>query len=906
MSQYNIKSLVFLTIALIIFQLNANAQFLSVSGQKIVNNAGNQEVVLNAMNFGNWMIMEGYMMNSTNQAPSQHVWKQKLTALLGTAKTKAFYDAWLSNHVTQEDINKIKELGFNSVRLPLHYEYFVNQGTPDVWNDQGFTILDNVLSWCKTAGIYAILDLHAAPGGQSDNAISDYDNSKPPLWGNEANKTKTVKLWRKLSDHYKNDEWVGGYDLINEPAWNLPNGTELRNMYNRLTDTIRTNGDNHILFIEGNWYANDYTGLTPAWDANMVYVFHKYWSNTADSDLKWVLDLRSNQNRPIWCGEHGENSNTHFTKTVELFKRNNIGMSWWPMKKFESINDFADAKWPVGYNDLLNYLSGTNPGLSPVTAYNTLMQLAENVKLANTKIQTEVLRSIFIQPGNRNTEPYVPNNIPGLIYATNYDMGMNEFAYFDHSSEDLHVSTGTYTAWNEGWSYRNDGVDIQKCTDNFQGGNGFSVGWTESGEWMQYTIDTDSIAAYTLTLRTAANSATPGEVQFSIEGSDISGPIALPNTGGWSIWQSTTTANVILPKGRSKVRFHFNQGGSNINLFSFSNPVNISAVPFNYLSAVLDTTGKEIVVTLNKDITELTTPPQDVVVMTQDKMVSISGISIYPGDNRKMIVSLNSALRFNDIVNISYANTSIKSGNLALLPFSQKAVMNNLPKRFIPPTKIEAENFTVNNGFSLETCTDVGGGQDISYAKDGNYLDYYLYVPAEGNYTLQLRVASLYGNGKITICSGVDSNFQTLVDLSIPLTGGWQTWTTVSVAIKLPAGNSTLRLLSAAGEYNLNWLNIAGPNVPTGIIDNQATIGSLMIFPNPGQGYFRMAVPCSLGEELKLNIRDLSGKLIYSGDCHWSCSETHEVYLSQVYSGLYLVQLSSPKGTLSGKLIIRQ
>lgn len=112
----------------------------------------------------------------------------------------------------------------------------------------------------------------------------------------------------------------------------MPNGTDLRNIYQRITNAIRNNGDNHIIFIEGNWYSNDYTGLTPAWDDNMVYVFHKYWSDASNIDIKWITDFREAQNRPIWCGEHGENSNDHFTKIVETFNENKIGFSWWPMK----------------------------------------------------------------------------------------------------------------------------------------------------------------------------------------------------------------------------------------------------------------------------------------------------------------------------------------------------------------------------------------------------------------------------------------------------------------------------------------------------------------------------------------------------------------------------------------------
>ena len=557
-----------LIIVFALLQTNVNAQLLTVSGKKIINTSNNQEVILNAMNFGNWMVMEGYMMNSTNQATAQHKWKQKLTTLVGSASTAAFYNAWLSNHVTQADILEVKKWGFNAVRLPLHYEYFVNLGTPDVWNSQGFTILDSVLSWCAAAQIYAIVDLHATPGGQSNNDISDYDNTKPSLWESESNKTKTVNLWRKLSERYKNEAWIGGYDLINEPAWNLPNGTDLRKLYGRLTDTIRSNNDNHILFIEGNWYSNDYTGLTPAWDPNMVYVFHKYWSDATTQDIKWITDFREAQNRPIWCGEHGENSNDHFTKIVETYKANGIGFSWWPMKKFESVNDFADAKYPSGYTDLLNYLGGSNPSLNPNTAFTTLMQLAENVKLANCKVQTEVLRSIFKQPGNRDTEPFSNNAIPGRIFTPNYDKGMNGYAYSDQAWENVRLTTNIYTAWNNGWVFRNNGVDLEATTDAVS--NGYTVGWFNRGEWLKYTVDVSTAGTYTIEFRVANGNSTNGTVQIqNTDGTEILATATVPPTGGWSTWRTIVVAGAIRTSGLQGIRMVNVLGEFNVNSINF-------------------------------------------------------------------------------------------------------------------------------------------------------------------------------------------------------------------------------------------------------------------------------------------------------------------------------------------------
>ena len=553
---------------IVLFPGLAGGQLLQVDGTRMVNSSDNQEVILNAVNFGNWMVMEGYMMNSVSQAPDQHTWKEKLTPLIGTDSVKAFYDAWLTNHVTQDDINQIKAWGFNAVRLPLHYEYFVNLRTPDVWNDQGFALLDDIISWCTVAGIYVILDLHAAPGGQSDNSgISDYDSTKPSLWESRDNRSKTVRLWDKISERYKDEPWVAGYDLINEPNWDLPGGTLLRDLYEDLTRVIRANGDDHILFIEGNSYSNDYTGLTPPWDPQMVYVFHKYQSS-ADfaSDLQWVLDLRTAENRPIWCGEHGENSNDNFTKMVELLRGQGIGMSWWPMKKFGSINCLASATFPPGYQDLLNYLGGSNPNLSAGTARNTLTQLAESVRLANTEPRNEVVRAIFTQPGNRDTAPFgaVPT-IPGTVYASDYDQGMNGHAYADTGWENVLYTTGDYTAWNERWTYRNGGVDIETCSD--PDSNGYNVCFFKPNEWMKYTVDVASPGTYRIDLRVANGSGQTATLEIQSGDGTKTLATASVRPRGWSDWVTVSVNGGFSTAGRQSVRIA-NTGASDCNINS--------------------------------------------------------------------------------------------------------------------------------------------------------------------------------------------------------------------------------------------------------------------------------------------------------------------------------------------------
>ena len=176
------------------------SQNLKTQGKKIVNGNG-EEVILKGAGLGGWMLMEGYMMQSSDVADTQHEFRERLEDLIGKTKTDEFFDAWLKNHVTKNDIDSLAKWGFNSVRLPMHYNLFTLPieeepvAGQNTWLDKGFTMVDELLDWCESNQMYLVLDLHAAPGGQGANAaISDYDTDKPSLWESEENRDKTVAL----------------------------------------------------------------------------------------------------------------------------------------------------------------------------------------------------------------------------------------------------------------------------------------------------------------------------------------------------------------------------------------------------------------------------------------------------------------------------------------------------------------------------------------------------------------------------------------------------------------------------------------------------------------------------------------------------------------------------------------
>jgi endoglucanase len=129
-----------------------------------------EKVILRGMGLGGWMLQEGYMFHLSFLG-QQYKIKAKIEDVVGADKTKQFYEAWLANHTTKADIDSMAVWGFNSIRLPMHYNLYTlpvdQEKTPgeNTWLEKGFVMTDSLLQWCKANKMYLILDLHAAPGG---------------------------------------------------------------------------------------------------------------------------------------------------------------------------------------------------------------------------------------------------------------------------------------------------------------------------------------------------------------------------------------------------------------------------------------------------------------------------------------------------------------------------------------------------------------------------------------------------------------------------------------------------------------------------------------------------------------------------------------------------------------------
>ena len=531
----------------------------NVDGEIVEGNG--EPILLRGFGLGGWLVPEGYMLH--NQAwisgfESPTDIENHVTDLIGAEAAEDFWELYRANYVAQADIDQIAEWGFNHLRVPFHYKQFYDSTGSET--PIGYAIVDELISWCEPYNMYIILDMHCAPGGQNGGPISDSDGTAR-LWLEESNKELTIQIWKEIATYYADHTLIGGYDLINEPV--LPSGVtleEFKQLYIDITEAIREVDNNHLLWIEGNWYGTDFAGLTPPWDDNMGYSFHKYWGATSLSTIQSYINMRNNYGVPLWMGESGENSNHWYYEVFKLLEENNIGWNFWTHKKVDKITSPYSAYVSPQYQIVIDYLLGNASQPTSDIASMGLTSFANSLKIENCLMRRGVVAALTDPDYGETTKPYVPHSIPGTIPAAYYDIGARGLSYSD--SDYWNDGDGGY---NDGWVFRNDGVDVEGSDDDIN--IPYTVGWTEAGEWLGYTIQNVTPGTYDVSFSIAAPSS-GGIFYAQMDGQNL-GVIDVPATGGWYNWDDIPAQTVTLSEGDKFLKIQIVQAGFNIQSITF-------------------------------------------------------------------------------------------------------------------------------------------------------------------------------------------------------------------------------------------------------------------------------------------------------------------------------------------------
>lgn len=322
----------------------------------------------------------------------------KLTQLVGEARFNQFRDSVYANFVAEADIAQMAAMGFNCIRVPFNHSLLEDDADPYFYKQSGWDLLDRVIDQCEAHGIYVVLDLHSAPGGQSGLFISDPDDRK--LWQEDENQNRTIELWRAIALRYKDREIVAGYDLLNEP--DFPDINKLICLYQNIISSVREVDPYHMFFIEGNKYAVEFKSFDRPFSRNMAWSFHSYdllGINAQIGNFQKAVEAGQKHQVPIWNGEFGADDISWTENTVAMFNNSTFPVSgwiFWPWKKVPIENE-VNYRHLVYFNPGANwdkvsrFIEGSGTQPTAIEAEAGLVEFVEACRFSNCQVDQEML-----------------------------------------------------------------------------------------------------------------------------------------------------------------------------------------------------------------------------------------------------------------------------------------------------------------------------------------------------------------------------------------------------------------------------------------------------------------------------------------------------------------------------------
>jgi aryl-phospho-beta-D-glucosidase BglC (GH1 family) len=384
-----------------------NNRFIHIQGKDLITPDG-KKFLIRGTNLGNWLNPEGYMF-FFQDVSCFHLINAAFSEIAGPDFTRNFWKEFRNNYITKEDIAYIKKTGMNSIRLPFHYKLFTDEEYMGSSSDQdGFVLFDRVLNWCREVGLYVVLDMHDAPGGQTGTNIDD-SYGYPYLFESEENQQQFCAVWKRIAQRYANDTIIIGYDLLNEPV--APEFKHLNSflepLYIRCTKAIREVDKNHIVMLGGAQWDGNFEVFTDwKFDDKMMYTCHRYWCDTLQTNIQDFVDFREKVQRPIYMGETGENTDEWVGTWRRLMEANNIGWHYWPYKKMAKGACMLIIPTPENWNLIVEYTKKDRSSYKKinearpdrVVVQKVMKDLLENMKFSNCKKNVGYIQALGMNP----------------------------------------------------------------------------------------------------------------------------------------------------------------------------------------------------------------------------------------------------------------------------------------------------------------------------------------------------------------------------------------------------------------------------------------------------------------------------------------------------------------------------
>jgi predicted esterase len=377
-------------------------------------------------------------------------------------------------------------------------------------------------------------------------------------------------------------------------------------------------------------------------------------------------------------------------------------------------------------------------------------------------------------------------------------------------------------------------------------GGGQNVGWMDNGDWMDYSVNVSAAGTYNINFRVASlyNGA-----QFQVRNAagSVLTTVTVPNTGGFQNWQ-TITAQASLPAGVQTLRIYTSRanGGWNLNWWEIGSQSSIVTQPPVSSSSRIEAEAYAAMYGVRTESTADAGGGENIAWQDNgdwmDYAINVSTAGTYAMNFRVATMFTGAQFQVRNAAGTvlstitvpntgsfqswqtTTANVALAAGQQTIRIYTSNAsggwnlnwletgnITSTTPPPPPPPsgatTRIEAENYSSMLGIQKEGCADAGGGENIAWQDNGDWMDYTVSASAAGTYTINFRVATMFTGPRFQVRNSAGT---VLATVNVPNTGGFQNWQTVSASVALVTGQQTIRIYTsnASGGWNLNWLEM--------------------------------------------------------------------------------------------------
>jgi glucan 1,3-beta-glucosidase len=797
---------------------------LKTNGTQWVDASGKQ-VLLKGTNLGNWLVQEFWMMGQGgNDVTDQCTLEAKLTERFGHAEKerliKLFRDSW----ITERDWDQLKAFGFNVVRIPILWSVIEDEQNPKTLRADAWTYLDWSIAEAKKRGIYVILDLHGAVGGQStfDHTGCAGQNK---YWTDADAQERTRWLWQQIATKYKDEPAVAAYDPLNEP-W----GSTAEDMVARVEDlykTIRAIDSQRIVLLPSHYgnigaYGNPaakgftnvafeihpYPGLFGDRPGDTPYAIHRDWLRCGTTGTTGVCDYQkqlSELNVPLlvgefqpWQGAGLDLGGQIGRATYDTYASYGWASTSWAYKVVSPSGGSGKGTWGLVTNAPD---PNRDAGLGLVAKASTWDCAGWNASFADAcAVQAPTIK---VAGTGAKTFYFVIKT--GALADGSPDVSFDKISIVETGTTAEAITNGSFGS-SAGWSTLT--IDGSLNLDFNHAGAGTApagsegsvlrlsrpsgvTGLINGGVYQAVTLQGGK--SYTLSglFKDNGSSNTWAEM-YLLEAPPVAGQDVVDTAGKVDFTTASLTEIENLFKSYAT---QANEPHSGLAQWLVSaTPPDLFVLPARPtgLNLVEGSAGIALSWTASSD-------------------AKVIGYNVYraPG------ATLNYVRVAENVTASNYTDASAAAGTAYNYVVTARTATDEsyysesaatVAQYVAVPATIQAEAFTAMSGVQLENSSDTGGGQNVGYFDPDDWVEYKISVATAGTFTLDYRLAT--ANGSTGFEVWVDG-VKALDVMAVPNTGGWQTWVTqTSAPFTMTAGNHTLRFKSIGREWNLNWFRV--------------------------------------------------------------------------------------------------